>query len=87
MKKLQKFAVFCNLTCGEWRKAKDINDLFNRMSKRQQTYWSHIQFKNEHGNTIQISREFLEQGMSIEDCINDWQLYCSDLFDETIDAI
>jgi len=87
MKKLQKFAVFCNLAYGEWRKAKDINDLFNRMSKRQLAYWSHIEFKDEQDNTIHISRWLLEQGMSIEDCINDWKLHCSDQFNETIYAI
>lgn len=73
-KRLIKFAVFCNRMCGQEVRALDFDDLLeNRMTKKQKTFWSNVQFKDSQGRTINIAREFIdEQGMSFDEVFHDW---------------
>ena len=71
-KKHIKFAVFCNQMIGHIRKAPSVAEVIEALPKRVKTYWSSIQYKDEDGRTICITREFLEeQGMSIAEVIED----------------
>ena len=82
-----KFTIFCNKMFGETKKALSINDLFNKMTKRHREHWSEIKFKDEQGRTIQITREFLEQGMTIGEIIEDWIINCKDRLEDEIFSI
>jgi len=68
------FAVFVNQMVGEQKKAENIKDLLeNKMNQRQKNFWTHVMFLNEDGETIQITREFLEeQGMLEHEIVQDW---------------
>ncbi len=67
-----KFAVFCNRMVGETKSATSLEELIeSKMLKRQKEFWSEIKFKDEQNRTIVISREFVEQGMSILEIISD----------------
>ena len=75
-KKHIKFAVFCNQMIGHIRKAPSVAEVIEALPKRVKTYWSNIQYKDEEGRTINISREYLqEQGMSIAEVIEDHLQY------------
>ena len=87
MKKHIKFTIFCNRMFGETKSSLSIDDLFNKMTKRHKEHWSEIKFKDEQGRTIQITREFLEQGMTIEEIIEDWILNCQDRLKDEIFSI
>lgn len=74
--KLKPFSVSQNgMILGEVIKAKDLNDLLeNRLSKKAKENWSLIQFVDSEDRSISIRREFLDEGMSIEQIIEDWIL-------------
>jgi hypothetical protein len=67
-----KFAVFCNQAVGTWKPAKDFDDLLNKMTKKQREFWSNIQFIDSQGRLINITREFLEEGMTFDEAVWDW---------------
>jgi hypothetical protein len=81
--KLKSFFIFCNQCWGEEIRAKDLNDLLeNRLSKRHQNFWSSINFIDDEGQKIKIQKEFLEQGMSIDEAIQDWIQFCPEALNE-----
>lgn len=68
-----KFTIFKNQTVGYTKYAKNFEDLKSKMTKKERLYWSHVQYKDEHGRTIQITREYLEeQKMSLKEVVQDW---------------
>lgn len=71
--------VLCNRIVGEEVKAKDFDDLIeNKMSKRHKEFWSEVKFKDEDGDVISISREFIdEQGMTFDEVVSDWKQFAS----------
>lgn len=77
--KLKVFMVLCNRIVGEEVKAKDFDDLIeNKMSKRHKEFWSEVKFKDEDGDVISISREFIdEQGMTFDEVVSDWKQFAS----------
>jgi hypothetical protein len=88
MKKLKTFAIFCNATFGQKVKEKYFEDLTkNRLNKKQEQLWSEIRFKDEEDRTITISREFLDQGMTFEEVLQDYVENCEHLFEEEIYTI
>jgi len=42
------------------------------MTKKETEFWSHVQWLNDDNNTVQITRDFIEQGMSIDEVVIDW---------------
>lgn len=70
--KTQKFAIFTNSIIGEMRRAESIETLLAGMCKRHKQFWSNIEFRDQDGNTINVTREFLEQGMSVREVCADW---------------
>lgn len=78
------FAIFTSSIIGEKKKAKSFDELLKGMSKRHKELWECVKFKDEEGDTISISREFLEQGMSFEQIVSEHKLLCKDLLDEDI---
>ena len=79
-----KFTIFKNKLVGETKKANDVFDLLeNTMTKNDKKFWSCVKFKDKNNKTIQITREFLDQGMSVECIIHDWVLN-GDLEDDII---
>ena len=87
MARLIEYAIFKDRMFGEKLKAKNFDDLLNRMNKKQKLYWSNVKFIDSEGHTINISREFLEQGMTFDEIVLDWKLHCKDFLDETIHTI
>jgi len=87
--KLITFAVFCNRMVGEKVKAIDFDDLTDsRMSKRHQKFWSNIMFMDSEGRTINVTREYLQQGMTFEEAVTDWIDYATpEQLEETIHTI
>lgn len=71
---LKPFAVcHSSLIIGELFKAKDIDDLIdNRLPKRVLNNWEVISFVNSKNQNISITKEFLDEGMTIDEVINDW---------------
>lgn len=68
-----KFTIFKNQFIGFTRRADNFDDLLNNvMTKRDKEFWSNIQFKDSHNRTINITREFLEQGMTFDEVVYDW---------------
>ena len=70
--KTQKFGIFCNSIIGEMRRAESVEALMAGMCKRHKEFWSNIMFRDADGNTINITREFLQQGMTIQEVCADW---------------
>lgn len=52
-------------------KAKDLSNLFDKMSKKRKEIWNHISFINSDGNLIRIDKEWIEGGWTFQDCIED----------------
>lgn len=67
-----KFVIFCNRSVGEVVPAKSPQELIENMTKRHAEFWSDIKFKDEADRTIMITREFLEQGMTIDSLIENY---------------
>lgn len=68
-----KFTIFLNQFIGTTRKAEDFAGLINNvMTRKEKKHWSNIQFKNKENQTVNITREFLEYGMTFEEVVNDW---------------
>ena len=88
MKKLKtKYAVFTNynVCVGLLRRAWSLEDLFENLPKWVQRSLSHVQYRDEEGRMIQITHYFMEdQGMTIQECIDDWIENMEDQFDEEI---
>jgi hypothetical protein len=82
--KLTKFAIFCNRLIGVNKPAKDFDDLLNRMTKKERENWSEVRFKDEEGRTILITREFLEQGMTLDEVIQDHLTHNPELLEQEI---
>ena len=72
--KLKAFEVFCNRVIGETVKANDIQDLFdNRLLKRQEKFWSTVEFVDNENRNITITRHFMDDdGMTLDEVIQDW---------------
>lgn len=72
--KLKPFAVcHSGLIIGELIKAKDISDLIeNRLSKKILKNWEIISFVDSNNNNINVTREFIEEGMTLKEVIEDW---------------
>lgn len=52
------------------KKAKDLSDLFNRMTKKEKEIWNNISFI-ENNHLIKIDSESIEGGWTFEDCRRD----------------
>lgn len=71
---LKPFAVcHSGLIVGELIKAKDISDLIeNRLSKKVSNNWEIISFVDSKNRSINVTKEFLEEGMTLNEVIQDW---------------
>ncbi len=86
--KLQSFGVFCNRTVGERVKAIDFQDLLdNRMTNKQKRFWSEVKFTDTQERTICITQEFLEQGMTFDEIVQDWITHNPEWLDDIIHTI
>lgn len=72
-----KFSVFCNRITGEIIPAKSIDDLLDKAPKRIKEHWSSISFKDDKYRTIRITRDFLDQGMTLGEVIEDWLTFAT----------
>jgi hypothetical protein len=63
---------------GETKRGSSIQDIIDRMTKRHKQFWSNIQYKDDEGRTINISRDFLEEGMTIDEVIEDYITHSTD---------
>ncbi len=71
-----KFAIFCNSFIGEIKSAHSIEELLeSKMTIRQKKFWSNIRYRDAQNRTIDITREYLEQGMTIEQVVKDYIEY------------
>ena len=58
---------------GERRTANSVAELLEIIPQRLKKRWEIIMFRNDEGNRVCITREFMEEGeMSIEETITDW---------------
>lgn len=71
---LKPFAVcHSGLIVGELIKAKDISDLIeNILSKKVSNNWEIISFVDSENRSINVTKEFLEEGMTLNEVIQDW---------------
>ncbi len=67
-----KFVVFCNQMIGEVRPAWSIQECLDGLTKRQKQFWSNIMWRDAEGRTMNFHKEFLEQGMTNDEIIDDW---------------
>ena len=74
----KKFVIFCNRTIGELKREFTPQDVVANMSKRHKQFWSNFMYKDEQDRTINITKEFLEQGMTMDEVIADWIEYAED---------
>ena len=83
--KLKPFSVcHSGLIIGELFKAKDVSDLIkNRLPKKVLKNWEIISFINSDNQSICVTREFLDEGMTIKEAIQDW-ITNGDIFDDVI---
>jgi hypothetical protein len=72
--KLKPFSVcHSGLIVGELFKAIDINDLLeNRLPKRVLNNWEIISFVDSENRNINITKEFMDDGMTLNEVIQDW---------------
>ena len=85
MKKVKniKFGVFMQgRIVGELVRAKDFDDLMdNKILKRQKKSWMVVKFRDNEGRTISISEQFINEGMTPQECIEDHIIF-GDLDDD-----
>lgn len=72
LKRKPRFTIFCNETAGETKPYWSLKECIDGMTKRHQDFWSNIQYKDQHDKTINVSREFIEQGMSLDEVVADY---------------
>jgi hypothetical protein len=87
MKNKMKFGVFTvhSVIIAELRKAWSIDELLKILPQKTLKFWTHIQYKDSENRMIQITREYIdEQGMTVQECIDDWIEHMSSEFDESI---
>ena len=83
--KKTEFVVFCNKIIGESIKASSVQDAIDKMLKRQKEYWSTIEWRDEDGKRMVVTQEYLDQGMTLEEIIEDWKMHASSMdFDDII---
>lgn len=72
--KLKPFSVsHRGLISGELFKANDIFDLINnRLPKRVSDTWETISFIDSENRSITVTWDFIEQGLTIDEVIEDW---------------
>jgi len=72
--KLKSFSVcHSGLITGEFFKAKSVLNLMERLPKSVRNNWETISFVDSENRNICVTREFMENdGMTIEETINDW---------------
>ncbi len=67
-----RFAIFCNSFIGETKTAESIEQLLeSKMLERQKKSWSCIKYKDSQGRTITITQDYISQGMTIPEIIED----------------
>lgn len=88
-RKLIKFAVFCGSLMGQWKPAVDFDDLLkNRMTKKQQENWEAVEYIDDQGRKIHITREFFDYShWDLDDVIEDWIEHNPEQLDAEIIAI
>ncbi len=70
-----KFAIFCNTFIGEIKSASSIEELLETKILKRQKNWSVIKYTDSQNRTISITQEYIEQGMSIQEIIDDHILF------------
>ena len=69
----QKFVIFCTGNIiGELRRAWDLDDLMATMIRRHNSLWSTIEWRDNDGRRVVLTRDFLIEGMTVQECIDDW---------------
>ena len=71
-----KIFVFKNRMIGEPTNVSCLKQVIENPSKRFE-HWSDIKYKDEIGNTICITKEFLDQGMTLDEVIEDYKQHAS----------
>ncbi len=82
---LEKFAVFGHgRFIGEEFRAKDFADLINNRLPKRLNEWMCIKFIDDQGRTISISSDFMDEGMSFDECVDDWVQHMEDQHDDPV---
>ena len=69
-----QFGIFTTSFIGEMKTAKDIHDLLENKMLKRWSNWQAIKWK-EDGQTIILTEHFLDEGMTIEECIEDHKIH------------
>ena len=72
LKKNIKYTIFCDRLVGQSITATSLSEVIDKMGFRLKNSWSNIKYKDSDNRTINITREFLDAGMSQNEIIADY---------------